>query len=100
MSPYLVDPMTLAQGLLSNTGLLKITGGLLAITMVGNIPWLLVGGLLAFGSLDLLLSSMFYIMIMSLFLPFLNIFISLTFARECARVFNVNVNYLSFIKII
>jgi hypothetical protein len=49
---------------------------------------------------ELIRNSVYYIVIMSLLLPFLNIFITLTAAREIARFFSVDVSFMSFIKII
>ncbi|MEM2909138.1 MAG: hypothetical protein QW171_03175 [Candidatus Bilamarchaeaceae archaeon] len=101
LSPNLVNPVLLINEYASRTGLLTIGGTALAMMLVGGgaiVP--IVGGVVAVGTITLMESVVYYVVIMGLLLPFINIFITLTLAREWAKVFNVNVNYLSFMKII
>ncbi|MDD5171818.1 MAG: hypothetical protein PHF60_02165, partial [Candidatus ainarchaeum sp.] len=49
---------------------------------------------------ELIRGAIYYIVIMSIILPFLNIFITLTTAKETADFFRVDVNFMSFLKII
>lgn len=49
---------------------------------------------------DLVRNSVYYVVIISILLPFLNIFITLTAAREFARAFGANVNFLAFLQLI
>jgi hypothetical protein len=51
-------------------------------------------------AIELIQNSIYYVVIMSLLLPFLNIFITLTAAKEIARFFSVDVSFMSFIKVI
>ena len=61
-------------------------------------PFFLGGALgLAF---ELIRGAVYYIVIMSLLLPFLNLFVTLTAAKEIAAFFRVDVNFMSFLKII
>jgi hypothetical protein len=49
---------------------------------------------------ELIRNAVYYAVIMSILLPFLNIFITLTAAREFARFFSVDVSFMSFVKVI
>jgi len=101
LEPYLVDPMTQVRAMASKMGLFSIAGISLGLMLVGGgviVP--VIGGVIALGAFELMKNAVYYTIIMGVLLPFLNIFITLTLAREWAKVFNVNVNYMSFMKII
>lgn len=103
VEPNMADPMMTIQAIASNIGITKIATVALALTMFGGggavlVPVLI--GSLTMGAFNLMKVATYYIIIISIFLPFLNIFITLTLAREWARVFNVNVNYMSFLRIL
>lgn len=101
LQPYLADPMVQVRAMASKMGLFAIAGISLGLMFFGGgviVPVL--GGVIAMGAFELMKNAVYYVIIMSVLLPFLNIFITLTLAREWAKVFNVNVNYLSFMKII
>jgi hypothetical protein len=51
-------------------------------------------------ALEMIRGAVYYIVIMSLVLPVVNIFLTLTVAREMSRFFRSDVNFLSFLKII
>jgi hypothetical protein len=101
MKYSIVDPQKAVGGFLHNSGILGVVGTvLIAMFLMAGvfIPFFLGGALgLAF---DLIKGSVYYIVIMGLFLPFLNIFITLTAAKETANFFKVDVNFMSFLKII
>ncbi len=101
LEPYLADPMVQVRAMASKMGLFSIAGISLGIMLGGGgviVPVL--GGVIAMGAFELMKNAIYYVVIISVLLPFLNIFVSLTLAREWAKVFNVNVNYMSFMKII
>ncbi len=101
MKNYLVDSKDAMTNFVHRSGLLSVFGSVFVsmFLMAGVfIPFFLGGALtLAF---ELIRSSIYYVVIISLVLPFLNIFVTLTMAKETAKFFNVDVNYMSFLKLI
>jgi hypothetical protein len=101
MKYSIVDPQKAVGGFLHNSGILGVVGTvLIAMFLMAGvfIPFFLGGALgLAF---ELIKGSVYYIVIMGIFLPFLNIFVTLTAAKETANFFKVDVNFMSFLKII
>lgn len=101
MEKSLVDTRSAVSEFIHESGLFGLIGSAAVILflMAGVfIPFFLGGALnLAF---ELVRTAVYYIAMMSFFLPFLNIFVTLTAARETAKLFNVDVNYLSFLKVI
>ncbi|MFH2100526.1 MAG: hypothetical protein ABII71_00360 [Candidatus Micrarchaeota archaeon] len=101
LSKNLVDGESAMSTFLNRTGIVGVAASVVVIMflMAGVfIPFFLGGALnLAF---ELIRSAVYYVAIMSFFLPFLNIFVTLTAARETAKVFNVDVNFMSFLKVI
>lgn len=101
LNPYLVDSLSQIKNLAAKTGIVGLTGMALAIAMLGGgaiIP--VVGGVIAIGTYDLLRNAVYYVVIMGAVLPFFSIFITLTAAKEWAKMLGVEVNYMSFLKII
>src|SRR3989344_1114512 len=49
---------------------------------------------------ELIRNAIYYFVIISLLLPFINIFVTLTFAREAAKAFGANVNFMAFLRLI
>jgi len=101
MSLNLTNPQDTLNAFLHSSGLLSIAGTVLAILLIMGgvfIPFFLGAGLSV--AFELVRGSVYYIVIMSVFLPFLNIFITLTAAKEIANFFRVDVNFMSFLKII
>ncbi len=101
MSLTLIDGENAVSTFIHDTGILGVAASVVVVMflMAGVfIPFFLGGALnLAF---ELIRNAVYYVAIMSFFLPFVNLFITLTAARETAKVFNVDVNYMSFLKII
>lgn len=101
MSLNLVDSKDALSNFLHRSGILGLAGlALVQMFLMAGVfmPFFLGGALnLAF---ELVRSSVYYIVIMSVLLPFLNIFITLTAAKETANFFRVDVNFMSFLKII
>lgn len=97
----LVDPADAMDSFINKSGILNVFGPLLVIMflMAGVfIPFFLGSALtLAFA---LIKGAVYYVVIMSLLLPFINIFVTLTVAKESAAFFRVDVNFMSFLKII
>lgn len=101
MSPNLVDAKSAMGAFLNKSGILGVAGIVLAISFLTAgvfMPFFLGGALnLLF---ELIKSVVYYIVIISVLMPFINIFVTLTAAKECAKFFNVDVNFMSFLKII
>ncbi len=101
ISVNIVDAQSAMSTFINKSGLLSVFGtGLAIMLFMGGvfIPFFLGGALsLAF---ELIRGSVYYIAIMGVFLPFINIFVTLTAARELASFFKEDVNFMSFLKII
>ena len=82
-------------GIFGSVGILSVVMLLLGGAFV---PFMLNGAVsIAFA---LIKNSVYFIVIMGFVLPFLNIFITLTAARETAKAFGAEVNFMGFVKII
>lgn len=101
MSLNLIDSHKAVSGFLARSGILSIVGGALVMMflMAGVFMPFFMGSALTL-AFELVRSSVYYIIVMSLLLPFLNIFITLTAAKEIANFFRVDVSFMSFLKII
>jgi len=101
MSHYLVDVSDGLATMIARSGIFAIGGTIVVIALLAGgviFPFFFGGALnIAF---ELIRISAYYIIMMGMLLPFLNIFVTLTLAREWARTFDVNVNYMSFMKVI
>jgi hypothetical protein len=101
MSYNLVDARSAMGAFINQSGILSVFALVLAISFLTAgvfMPFFLGGALnLLF---ELVRSSVYYIVIMSVFVPFINIFVTLTVAKEMAKIFSVDVNFMSFLKII
>lgn len=101
MSYNLVDAKSAVGGFIQKSGILNVFGSVLVIMflMAGVfMPFFLGGALnLAF---ELIKGAVYYIVIISVLLPFISIFVTLTAAREMSKFFGSDVNYMSFLKII
>lgn len=101
LQPYLSDSLETIKDMAQSTGIFGITGMVLALAVVGGAALIpVIGGIVAMGAYDLLKNTVYYVVIMGAILPFFTIFITLTWAREFARLLGVEVNYMSFLKII
>lgn len=97
----LVNGRTALTSFIANSGLFSIGGALVSIALLaGGVIFPFFLGSAVTIAFELIRASVYYIVMMGMLLPFLNIFVTLTLAREWAKIFNVNVNYLSFLKII
>lgn len=97
----LVDSHKAVSGFLAKSGLLSVLGGALVMMflMAGVFMPFFLGTALTL-AFELVRSAVYYIVIMSVLLPFLNIFVTLTAAKEIANFFRVDVSFMSFLKII
>lgn len=71
----------------------------LAILFAGVFFPLILNSALTVG-LELMRSSVYYVVIVSLLLPFINIFLTLTSAKELSRFFGIEINFFGFVKLI
>jgi hypothetical protein len=101
MKHNLVDSQNAVNSFIQKSGLLSVVGGALVMMflMAGVFMPFFMGTALNL-AFELVRSAVYYIVIMSLLLPFLNIFVTLTAAKEIAAFFRVDVNFMSFLKII
>ncbi len=101
MKGNLVDSSQALQSFVQKSGILKVAGSMLIIVFLAAgvfFPFFLGAGLNI--ALEMVKSSVYYVVILSLLLPFINIFVTLTAAREFAKFFNVDVSFMSFVKVI
>ncbi len=101
MKDNIVDPQKAVGSFIQKSGILSVFGSVLVMMflMAGVFMPFFLGGALTV-AFELIRGSVYYIVIMSIFLPFLNIFVTLTAAKEIANFFRVDVNFMSFLKII
>ncbi|MDD5339915.1 MAG: hypothetical protein PHV13_01560 [Candidatus ainarchaeum sp.] len=101
LSYNLVDAKNAMGNFLNKSGILAVFGPALVVMflMAGVFMPFFLGGALTL-AFELIKGAVYYIVIMSVFLPFLNLFVTLTAAKETAKFFNVDVNFMSFLKII
>jgi len=101
MKYSLVDSQKAVGNFFAKSGILSVMGAALVMTflMAGVFMPFFLGSALSL-AFELVRSAVYYIVIMSIFLPFLNIFVTLTAAKEIANFFRVDVNFMSFLKII
>jgi len=101
MAHNLVNPEKVLSGFINKSGIMNVAGPIVIVMMLMGgvfIPFFLGGALSV--AFELVRNSVYYIVIIGLFLPFLNIFVTLTAAREIASFFRADVNFMSFLKII
>ncbi len=101
LSVNLADADSAVSAFITSSGVFSVGVALVAIALfaAGVIFPFFLGGAVTI-AFELIRSAVYYIIIMSMLVPFLNIFITLTLAREWSKMFGVTVNYLSFLKII
>jgi hypothetical protein len=101
MKDNIVDPEKALNSFMHRSGILSVVGVTIVMMLFTAgvlMPFFLGGALnLAF---ELVRSAVYYIVILGIFLPFLNIFVTLTAAKELAAFFKVDVNFMAFLKII
>ncbi len=74
--------------------------GLVLVFTMGGVIMPFFAGLAINVLFELVRNAIYYIVVISLLLPFINIFITLTAAREVALGFGTNVNFMSFMRLI
>lgn len=101
MKYNIADPNKTVGAFLHETGILSVVGSVIVamLLMAGVFVPFFLGGALTM-AFELIRGAVYYIVIMSIFLPFLNIFVTLTSAKETAEFFRADVNFMSFLKII
>jgi sterol desaturase/sphingolipid hydroxylase (fatty acid hydroxylase superfamily) len=101
MQYNIVNPEKAASNFIHKSGLMGVFGPALIVMflMAGVFVPFFLGGALSV-AFELVRTSVYYIVIVSVILPFLNIFVTLTVAREIAAFFKTDVNFMSFLKII
>jgi hypothetical protein len=101
MKYNLVDAQKALNSFLHRSGILSVFGSVLVMMflMAGVFMPFFLGGALNI-AFELIRSAVYYIVIMGILMPFLNIFVTLTAAKEIAAFFRVDVNFMSFLKII
>ena len=97
----LVDGKSALRTFVNESGAFKIVGAVVATMFLSAGVFLpFFAGMALNLAFELIRNAVYYVIIMSLLLPFLNIFVTLTAAREIARFFSVDVSFMSFIKVI
>ncbi|NYZ74010.1 hypothetical protein H0O00_02620 [Candidatus Micrarchaeota archaeon] len=97
----IADPSKAVSTFLQESGILQVFGSVLVamFLMAGVFMPFFMGGALTI-AFELIRGAIYYIVIISIMLPFLNIFVTLTTAKETADFFRTDVNFMSFLKII
>lgn len=101
MQVNVVDAKQAVDAFINKTGILGVFGSAIFITVLaaGALVPFLMGAAINL-SFELVRGAVYYIVIMSLIMPMINVFITMTMAREIGRFFNVDVNIMSFLRII
>ncbi|MFH2106124.1 MAG: hypothetical protein ABII22_02605 [Candidatus Micrarchaeota archaeon] len=100
----ILDPTenTLMTDLMEGTGLFKVATMMVAFFFLSGgvfVPVLVEAGLSI--TFELVNAAVYYIVILGLLLPFINIFITLTAAKEFAKGWGgVDINYMAFVRLI
>jgi hypothetical protein len=97
----LVNSQTAVGSFIDDSGIGGVTTVLIGVAFLtaGAIfPFFVNAGLSI--AIELVRNAIYYVVIMGLLLPFINIFVTLTAAKETARFFNIDVNFMAFVKII
>jgi hypothetical protein len=101
MENNIADPQQALSTFMHNSGILNVVGSVVVamFLMAGVFMPFFMGGALTV-AFELIRGAIYYIVIISIMLPFLNIFVTLTTAKETADFFRADVNFMSFLKII
>ena len=101
MQYHIADAADTMTSFVQRSGLFSVPLSLLAgLMMFGGILVPFFSGIAISMAFALIKGSVYYILILGLLLPVFNIFITLTLARETSKFFGVDVNFLTFLKII
>jgi len=97
----IIPDKTLIQGFFEDSGIFGVgIFGILLLATLGSVIMPFLMGYMVSLAFELVKNAVFYIVIISLLLPFFNIFITLTAAREISRALGSDVNFSSFVKLI
>jgi len=101
MKNNIADAQSAMQSFINKSGIMTVFGSVLVVMflMAGVFMPFFLGGALTI-AFELIRGAVYYVVIISILLPAINIFITLTAARETARFFNVDVNFMAFLKVI
>jgi hypothetical protein len=101
MELNIVDSKSAMGSFINKSGIFGVFGAVIAVMflMAGVFMPFFLGGALSLG-FELIRGAVYYIVIMSILLPFLNIFVTLTAAKEAAEFSRVEVSFMSFLKIL
>jgi hypothetical protein len=101
MKGNLVDSKSAIGNFIQKSGILAVAGSVLVtMFLAAGVFFPFFVGMALNIAFELIRNAVYYVIIMSLLLPFLNIFVTLTAARETAKFFNVDISFMSFIKIV
>ena len=97
----IVDGSDALSNFVHKSGILAVAGSVIVtMFLAAGVFFPFFVGMALNLAFELIRNAVYYVVILSLLLPFLNIFITLTAAREIAKFFSVDVSFMSFIKII
>ncbi|MFH1785805.1 MAG: hypothetical protein ABH842_05235 [Candidatus Micrarchaeota archaeon] len=101
MKLSVIDPQQSMHNFLNSSGIMDVFGSVIIIMLLmsGVFIQFFLGTALTL-AFELIKGAIYYIVIMSVFMPFLNIFITLTSAKETAEFFKADVNFLAFLRLI
>ncbi|MFH1520344.1 MAG: hypothetical protein ABID61_01740 [Candidatus Micrarchaeota archaeon] len=101
MKLTIIDPQQAMDSFFHRSGILNVFGSVVIVMLLmsGVFIQFFLGSALSL-AFELIKGAVYYIVIMSVFLPFLNIFITLTSAKETAEFFKADVNFFAFLRLI
>jgi len=101
MRNNLIDESAAVSSFLNKSGILAVAGSVVVLMFImAGVFFPFFIGVAMNLAFELIKNAVYYAVILSLLLPFLNIFITLTAAREMAKFFDVDVSFMSFISVI
>ncbi len=101
LSYYLIDAPTALREFLNDVGVVFTSFTIIAIALITSsvLTPLLLSNILGL-TFELINSVVYFVVFLGLFMPFINIFVTLIAAKEFAKFFQIDVNFFSFLKII
>lgn len=101
MKLSIIDPQQAMDSFFHRSGILNIFGSVIIVMLLmsGVFIQFFLGSALSL-AFELIKGAVYYVIIMSVFLPFINIFITLTSAKETAEFFKADVNFFAFLRLI
>ncbi|MBI5227095.1 hypothetical protein HY988_00770 [Candidatus Micrarchaeota archaeon] len=101
MRGNIIDAQKAINSFITNSGIFNVFGTAVISMLLTSgvlVPFFM-GGIVSL-AFELVRGSVYYIVMMAVLLPFFNIFVTLTAAKETAKFFGVNVNFFGFLKLI